>query len=66
MIKGTDKDEPDYTRTLIVCSSNDTYLNWSEESMAVDGSEIKNIAVLTHNPVNLDGSRVVVTMQPFT
>lgn len=40
MIKGIDKDDPDYARTLVVCSSADTYLDWSADSMAIEGSEI--------------------------
>ena len=50
MIKGTDKDEPDYTRTLTVCSSNDTYLDWSEGAMADPDTEIykKTMAMMQH------------------
>ena len=40
MIKGVDKDDPNYARTLVVCSSTDTYLDWSEDSMSVEGSEL--------------------------
>ena len=45
MIKCVDKDDPNYARTFVACSSNDTYLDWSEDSMAVDGSEIKNLSL---------------------
>ena len=43
MIKTIDKNDPDHARTLIITKSTDYYLNWSEESMAVDGSELKNV-----------------------
>ena len=45
MIKTIDKNDPDHARTLIITKSTDYYLNWSEESMAVDGSELKNISL---------------------
>ena len=48
MIKGVDKDDPNYARTLVVCSSADTYLDWSADSMAIEGSEIhtKSMAMM--------------------
>jgi len=50
MIKGIDKDDPDYARTLVVCSSADTYLDWSADSMAIEGSEIhkKSMAMIMY------------------
>ena len=44
-IKTIDKNDPQHARTLIITKSTDYYLNWSEESMAVDGSELKNVSV---------------------
>ena len=42
MIKTIDKNDPDHARTLIITKSSDYYLNWSEESLAVEGSELFN------------------------
>ena len=45
MIKTIDKNDPDHARTLIITKSTDYYLNWSEESMAVPGSELTNVSL---------------------
>ena len=50
MIKAINQNEPDHAVTLIVTASTDIYLKWSEDSMAVDGSEIKtkSLAMIGH------------------
>ena len=40
MIKTIDKNDPAHARTLIITKSSEYYLNWSEESMADQSSEL--------------------------
>ena len=63
MIKGVDKDEPDYARSLIVAASNDAYFDYTKDSFAVDGSEIKtkSMAMMSHYDMSAKSTQQVWT-----